>query len=368
MNKIPLVDLKVQYKSIKEDIDRAIGTVVDKTDFIMGEEVKIFEDQFAKYIGVKHAVGLSSGTDALHLALLAIGIKEGDEIILPSHTFTATAEVICWIGAKPVFIDIDPDTFNIDISKIKINITKRTKAIIPVHLYGRPAVMDQIMAIAGRYRLSVVEDCAQAHGAIYNGEKVGTIGDIGCFSFYPGKNLGAYGDAGAITTNNDQFAQKVKLLRNHGRKEKYAHLVVGYGNRLDTIQASVLSAKLRHLSKWNRKRQGIAAFYSAELSGVKGLTVPLEEKGITSVYHLYVIRAKNRDRLREYLKLKGIETGIHYPIPLHLQRAYQYLNYHKGDLPVTEKAVEEILSLPIFPEMTLVQLKFISKCIRDFYC
>lgn len=366
-NKINLVDLTAQYRTIRKEIDKAVSRVINKTDFIMGDEVSEFEKAYGKFLNVKFAIGVSSGTDALHLALKAIGIKSGDEVILPSHTFTATAEVIVWLGATPVFADIDKDTFTIDPKEISRLISKRTRVIIPVHLYGHPAPMDEIIEIAKKHKLYVVEDCAQSHGAKYKKRNTGTIGDIGCFSFYPGKNLGAYGDAGMVVTDDGDLAEKIKLLRNHGRLEKYTHEIVGYGNRLDTLQASILLEKLKHLKKWNNQRIKNASVYTGLLMNVKEVQIPVVTDWAVPVYHLYVIKAEKRDRLKEYLKSQNIETGIHYPLPLHLQPAYVYLGYKKGDLPHTEEVSRKILSLPLYPELTTDKIQYICQCIKDFF-
>lgn len=365
--RIPLVDLFAQYKLIKKEIDESIKRVLIKTDFIMGEEVAEFEEKFRNFLGVKHAFGVSSGTDAIHLALLACGLKEGDEVIIPSHTFTATAEPVIWIKAKPVFAEINKDSFTISPGDIEKKITSKTKAIIPVHLYGQPADMTSIIKLARKYKLKIIEDCAQAHGAVINNKMVGVIGDAGAFSFYPGKNLGAYGDAGAVVTNDDDVARTVSLLRNHGRKEKYTHEKIGYGNRLDTLQASVLTAKIKHLHDWNSLRRKMASHYREKLSGISQISSPMSFASQKSVYHLYVIKAEKRDLLRQFLKNNGIETGIHYPIPLHLQPAYKFLGYKKGDFPVTEHIAGEIISLPLYPEITVKQVNFICKCIEKFY-
>lgn len=375
---IPLVDLKAQYKNIKEEIDIAISRILEKTNFIMGKEIEEFESLFAKFIGTEYAIGVSSGTDAIHLSLKVLGVKKGDEVILPAHTFTATAEPIVWLGAKPVFVDIDEKTYTLDPNHIAKRISGKTKVIIPVHLYGHPADMSKIMEIAKKYNLYVLEDAAQAHGAqikitqsannpITQWRKVGSIGDLGIFSFYPGKNLGAFGDAGMVVTSSKRIADNIKLLRNHGRLEKYSHKVVGFGDRLDTIQASILQTKLRHLKMWNIERQMKAKIYKKYLEGLKTLKLPFIAPWARSVYHLFVIKAKRRNALRKYLKSKGIETGIHYPVPLHLQPAYRFLGYKKGELPVTEKVVDQILSLPLYPEMSEKHISYISQCIRDFY-
>jgi len=362
---IPLVDLKSQYRAIKPEIDAAMQRVVDNTSFVLGEEVKRFEANFAAFCEVKHAVGLDSGSAALHLALVAAGIKAGDEVILPSHTFIATAAAVSHVGARPVFVDIEPDTFNMDPDRVAKAVTSRTTAILPVHLYGQPATMGPLVEIAERHNLKIIEDAAQAHGAAYWGKKVGNFGVCGIFSFYPGKNLGAYGDAGMLVTNDDALAETARLLRNHGRRDKYEHLMVGYNYRLDALQAAILDVKLRHLADWNRARQEKAAIYDRLLAGL-----PVERPAIrpdrTHVFHLYVIRVARRDELSRFLKGRGIESIVHYPIPLHLQPAYKHLGYRRGDLPVTERTVDEILSLPMYPELTEAQQEEIVGAIRQF--
>jgi len=366
---IPFVDLKAQYDSIKDEIDGAIQSVLNNTSFIMGEELKKFEEEFAQFCNVKHAIGVANGSDALILALRACGIGEGDEVITVPHTFISTAEAISNVGGKVVFVDIDPKTYTIDISKIEEKITGRTKAIIPVHLYGQSIDMDTIMELAKKYNLKVIEDAAQAHGAEYKGKKVGSIGDVGCFSFYPGKNLGAYGDAGAVVANSEEIAEKIKLFRNHGRiTKKYEHDIEGYSSRLDNLQAAILRVKLRHLTKWNNMRRRNAKKYNELLNNIGGITTPYEADYAKHVYHLYVIRIEKekRDKLREELKSKGIATGIHYPIPLHLQPAYNYLGYKKEDFPITEKACQEILSLPMFAELKEKQIIKIVESIKYY--
>ncbi len=363
MIKIPLVDLKTQYKSIKWEIDQAIAKIFTHTNFIMGEEVEKFEWKFAKWLRIKYCIGVSSGTDAIHLALIALGIKPGDEIITTPHTFTATVEPVIWLGAKPVFVDIDPKTYTINPNLLEKVITKKTKVIIPVHLYGHPADMDPIIKIAKKYNLKILEDAAQAHGTEYKGKKVGTLGDAAIFSFFPGKNLGAYGDAGAVVTNSQTIAQKIKLLRNHGRTEKYIHQQVGYGDRIDTLQAAILLIKLKYLKKWNLARRKIASMYNKLLADTNIIT-PYEAKYAKAVYHLYVIRIKNRDKILNRLRQKGIGSGIHYPLPLHLQPAYKFLGYKKGDFPESEKAAAEILSLPMYPELSSKQISYITKILR----
>ena len=363
---IPFVDLKAQYDSIKDEIDEAIQNVLNNTSFIMGEELKKFEVEFARFCDVKYAIGVANGSDALILALRACEIGEGDEVITVPHTFISTAEAISNVGGKVVFVDINPKTYTIDVSKIKEKINEKTKAIIPVHLYGQPTDMDPIMELARKYNLKVIEDAAQAHGAEYKGKKVGSIGDVSCFSFYPGKNLGAYGDAGIVVTDNEEIAEKVKLLRNHGRiTKKYEHEIEGYSSRLDNLQAAILRVKLRHLNKWNESRRENAQKYNELLNNIGGIITPYEAEYAKHVYHLYVIRTENRDKLREELKSKGMATGIHYPIPLHLQPAYNYLGYKRGDFPVTEKTSQEILSLPMFAELSGNQIGEIVQLIRN---
>ena len=364
---IPFVDLKAQYDSIKDDIDEAMQSVLNTTSFIMGEELRKFEEEFALFCNTKFAIGVANGSDALILALRACGIGEGDEVITVPHTFIATAEAISNVGGKVVFVDINPKIYTIDPPKIEEKINEKTKAIIPVHLYGQPANMDLIMRLAKKYNLKVIEDAAQAHGAEYKEEKVGSIGDVGCFSFYPGKNLGAYGDAGMVVTNNEEIAEGTKLLRNHGRiTKKYEHDIEGYSSRLDNLQAAILRVKLRHLNKWNDMRRENAKKYNELLNNIDNVIVPYEADYAKHVYHLYVIRVeKGRDKLREELKSNGIATGIHYPIPLHLQEAYKYLEYRYGDFPVTEKASQEILSLPMFAELSDEQIEEIVELIKN---
>ncbi len=357
MNKIPLVDLRAQYASIQAEVDAALRRVLETTAFINGPDVRAFEDEFAAFCGARYAVGVASGTVALQLALQACGVGRGDEVITVAHTFCATAEAILHAGATPVFVDIDPRTYNLDPARLAGAITARTRAILPVHLYGQPADLDAIRAIARRHGLAVIEDAAQAHGARYKERPVGPLGDAACFSFYPGKNLGAYGDAGAVTTDDPAIAERVRELRDHGRRvgpdgqrAKYEHAVVGYGERLDTLQAAVLRAKLPHLAEWNAARQAIAARYDRWLAGTP-VAAPFTAPGCEPVYHLYVVRVSDRAAARQRLAADGIESGIHYPIPLHRQPAFAFLNVPAGALPETERAAAEILSLPIYPEL-----------------
>ena len=357
---VPLVDLKAQYQSIKPEIDAAIQRVVDNTSFIMGREVADFEQAFAEYCGVKHAIGVSSGTGALFLTLLAYGIGPGDEVITTPFTFFATGEAISQVGARPVFVDIDPNTYNIDPAQIEAAITPYTKAIMPVHLYGQPANMDAIMEIAARHNLPVIEDAAQAHGSLYKGRRAGSLGHAACFSFYPSKNLGCYGDGGAVVTNDDEVARRVRLLRDHGRISKYEHITLGYGHRLDGIQAAILGAKLPHLDDWNEGRRQRAARYETLLADSDVIT-PHHLPETTPVYHCYVVRipGRDRDKVVEHMKEAGVGVGVHYPIPLHLQPAYRFLELGPGSFPVSEQMANEVLTLPIYAEMTDEQQDYV---------
>ena len=364
---IPLVDLKAQYQTIKPEIDPAIQRILDNTSFILGKEVAGFEKNFAAYSNVKHAIGVDSGTAALHLAFLLCGIGPGDEVITTTYTFIATAETISLTGATPVFVDIDPRTYNIDVKQVEKAITPRTKVIVPVHLYGQPAEMDPILELARTHNLRVVEDAAQAHGALYRGRRAGSMGDLAIFSFYPGKNLGAYGDAGMLVTNNDEFNDQARMLRDHGRKSKYEHLIVGYGYRLDAMQAAILDVKLKHLEAWNAARRDKADYYTELLSGLD-LVTPYEPPHIKGIYHIYAVRIPNgkRDALFQHLKTKGIEAGVHYPMSLHEQPVYANLGYKPGALPVAEKMGLEQLSLPLYPEITREQQQYVVDAIREF--
>lgn len=370
-NKIKFLDLVGQYKSIKKEIDGAIQKVLDSGYFIGGKEVEKFENEIAKLSGTKYAIGLNSGTDALFLSLKALGVGPGDEVITTPFTFIATAEVIADLGAKPIFVDIQPGTFNIDPSKIKKKLTKKTKAILPVHLFGQITDMTEIMKIARKYKLSVIEDAAQAIGAVYEGKKAGAIGDAGCFSFYPTKNLGAYGDGGMLTTNNKKMAEEIRLLRNHGSspKEKYLNLVFGSNSRLDAIQAAILRVKLKHLKRWSQRRLEKAIYYTAFLSKISDIVPPHIAPHRSHIFHQYTIRVKSgkRDKLKKYLKERGIPAMVYYPLPLHLQPAFKYLRYKKGDFPEAEKASREVLSIPIYPELSQKEQNFIIKKIKEFY-
>ena len=363
---IPLVDLQSQYASIKDEIDHAIAEVISKSAFIGGPYVKSFESAFAEYCGVKHCIGVGNGTDALFIALKTLGIGPGDEVITAANSFIATSEAVTMTGARVIFVDIDPRTYNIDTQKIEEKVTSRTRVIIPVHLYGQPVDMDPVLTIARKYNLKVVEDAAQAHGAEYKGRRIGSIGHMACFSFYPGKNLGAYGDGGAIVTDNDELAIKARMFANHGRVEKYDHEIEGINSRLDGLQAAILKVKLDYLLRWTESRRKNAYLYNDYLKDSVVIT-PVEIDHIIAVYHLYVIRIKKESRLgfQEHLKSKGISTGIHYPIALPNLKAYSYLNHKRNDFPEATKASEEILSLPMYPELSEQQIKVIAKEVRE---
>jgi len=353
-SKIPFVDLQGQYQTIAPEINAAIQGVLDRSDYILGDEVRLFEDDFAKYIGAAHALSVGSGLDALELALRAYGIGPGDEVITAANTFIATVLAIIAVGAKPVLAEMDPATYNIAPAAIEAAITPRTRGIMPVHLYGQPADMEPILAIAKKHNLLVIEDAAQAHGAKYAGKRVGAWGHAAAFSFYPGKNLGAYGDGGIITTNDAAIAEKLRYLRNYGQKVKYEHVIAGTNSRLDTIQAAILRVKLRHLDRWNALRNEHAAAYSAALADGP-FALPKIAANRDHIFHLYVVQIENRPAIQELLNQRGIATGIHYPIPIHLQEACRDLGYRRGDFPLTEQASARILSLPMFPELTAQQ-------------
>lgn len=348
---VPYLDLKAQYRSIKPEIDAAIARVVDSCQFVLGPEVNSFEKAFAAYCGGTEAIAVNSGTSALHLALLAAGVGPGDEVITVPFTFAASVAAILYTGARPVLVDIDPCTFTIDPSLIEAAVTPRTKAILPVHLYGQTADMDPIVDIARQHRLVVIEDAAQAHGATYKGRPAGSIGDMACFSFYPAKNLGAYGEGGAITTNNTEFARTVRMLRDWGQDSKYHHSLRGYNYRMEAFQGAILGVKLRHLEEWTAARRTVARKYD-ELLRNCALETPQEMPWARHVYHAYTLRAENRDGLQAALAAKGIQTGIHYPIPVHKQPAYADLGYGPGSLPQAERAAQDVLSLPVYPELT----------------
>ncbi len=364
-NKINFVDLKRQYQSIEEEIGLAINRVLEKTNFILGDEVDKFEQEFADFCQIKFCVGVASGTDALFLSLKALGVGPGDEVITAPNTFIATTLAISLTGARPVLVDINRETYNIDTAKIEEKITTRTKVILPVHLYGQPAEMDKILSLAQKHNLRVLEDACQSHGAEYHDRRVGGLGDVAAFSFYPAKNLGAYGDGGAITTNDSNLAEKIRILRNYGQQPKNHHLIKGFNSRLDTIQAAILRVKLQYLDQWNEARRTNAQTYNKLLAGLEVIT-PEEINGVKAVYHLYVIRNKKRDALIKFLLERKIDVGIHYPTPIHLQPAYQDLSYKIGDFPVAEKAVQEIISLPMFPELRIDEINSVVDAIKEF--
>jgi dTDP-4-amino-4,6-dideoxygalactose transaminase len=362
---IPQANPKASYIAHKDEIDSAITRVMESGQYILGQEVAAFEEEFAAYIGVRFGIGVSSGTDALHLALRACGIGEGDEIITVSHTAVATVVAIELCRAKPVFVDIDPSTFVIDPDYIERAVTSRTKAIIPVHLYGHVAEMKSTLSVAHSHRLYVIEDCAQSHGATYGSQKSGAMGDMAAFSFYPTKNLGAFGDGGMVLTNNPELAERVRLLREYGWRQRYTSEISGLNSRLDELQAAVLRVKLKYLDQWNEERRRKASIYTKLLDGTD-VVCPTEKEPVRHVYHLYVIRTKKRDSLQAFLKENRIGTLIHYPVPIHLQKAYINLGYHQGDLPLTEQCAQEILSLPFFPEMTESEMEAVVSKIRSF--
>jgi UDP-2-acetamido-2-deoxy-ribo-hexuluronate aminotransferase len=364
--KLHMVDVLGQYEKIKNEIDKAVLKVVKSGRYILGPEVHEFEQQTAQYLGCKHAIGCASGTDALQIALMALDIGPGDEVITTPFTFVATAETIALLGAKPVYVDIREEDFNIDPALIEGAITPRTKAIIPVHLYGQPAEMDAIMDIAQKHNLHVIEDSAQSMGAEYKGRKVGTIGSFGCISFFPSKNLGAYGDAGMIVTNDDTLAEKARIISIHGSKIRYKHSHIGINSRLDTIQAAILSVKMPYLDTWNKQRYEAAERYDTLFSGMPVKT-PVVLPDRTHIFHQYTIRVPKRDALAEYLTSKKIPFGIYYPIPLHLQEAYRYLGYKNGDFPVTEKLTDEVISLPMHSELTMEQQEYIVRMIGEYF-
>jgi dTDP-4-amino-4,6-dideoxygalactose transaminase len=364
MKQVPYFDLKAQYAGIRDQIREALDRVCQNASFILGEEVERFEHSFAEYCGVKHCVGLNSGTSALHLALVSAGIGPGDEVITTSNTFIATAEAISYTGAKPVFVDIDPATANIDPGEIERAITKQTRAIIPVHLYGRPADLDSIADIAQRHHLLVIEDACQAHGAKYSGKRVGGFGHAAAFSFYPGKNLGAYGEGGALTTNNDEVAKLVRSLRAHGESSRYFHKYIGYNYRMDGFQAAVLNIKMKHLDDWIAKRRAYSNLYRQLLAGTS-VQLPEDSPESECVYHLFVGYVDNRDEARAELEKRGIQTAIHYPQAIHLQEAFAELGYGRGTLPFTERACERAISMPLFPEMSEEQVQYAAAALTE---
>lgn len=364
--KINFVDIQKQYKLHKKEFNVAIQQVLDRGDFILGQDVELFEKEFAEFCDSKYCIGVASGTDALFLILKALDIGPGDEVITVANTFIATVLTISMAGAKPVLVDMDSQTYNIDVNEIEKAITGKTKAIIPVHLYGQPADMAKINAIAKKHKLVVIEDACQAHGSLYKGKKAGSLGRVAAFSFYPGKNLGAYGDGGAITTSDKELANRIRMLRNYGQIRKYHHVMKGFNSRLDTMQAAVLRVKLKYLDKWNKRRQEIASRYT---NGLKNLnvTLPTVSKSAESVFHIYLIQVADRDNLIKHLANHGITALIHYPVPIHMQPAYQELKYKKGDFPNTEAYANKIVSLPMYPEMTNGEVDFVVDSIKEFF-
>ena len=370
MENIPLLDLKGQYRQIKKEIDEAVLGVLGSGSYVLGKNVTGLEEEVAAYCDVKHGVGVASGTDALLLALIAMGVKEGDEIITTPYTFIATTEAVYKTGAKIVFADIDPDTFNIDVKQVEKKITKKTKVIIPVHLYGQSCDMDPLMELARGHGIKVLEDCAQAIGAEYKGKKIGSFGDAGCFSFFPSKNLGSYGEGGMVVTNDRELADKIRILRVHGSKERYYHDIDGFNSRLQEIQAAILRVKLRHLDAWTEKRRTNAFLYNELFSSAREkVVIPVEPEYNKHVYYLYTIKVEeSRDKLQEYLKKNGIASCVYYPVPLHLQKVYGYLGNRKRDFPVSEKCAETVISLPIYPELLKEQISVITESVKLFCC
>ncbi len=382
MKQIPLVDLRAQYEDVKNEMRVLWDEILDSMYLYLGPNVQEFEKEFASYVGARYCIGVGSGTDALLIALKAVGVKKGDEVIVPSHTFFATVEAVIHTGAYPVMLDIDAKSYTLSVDNTREYLEencirlkeglkdKRTgmilKTILPVHLYGHPAEMDGFRKLAGKYGLSLIEDASQAHGAKYKNKRVGTLGDLAAFSFYFSKNLGAFGEGGGLTTDNNEYVQIIKRLREHGQNGKYSHELVGFNSRLDELQAAVLRCKLKFLDKWNEQRREIACFYNEALKDLPVIT-PQEAEGVFHVYHLYVIRSRERDKLFEHLRKNGIGCGMHYPIPIHLQKAMEGNGYEKGDLPVTEKIASEILSLPIYPHLTEEDTGKVVKTVRDFY-
>jgi dTDP-4-amino-4,6-dideoxygalactose transaminase len=362
---VPFMDLKLQYAAIKNEILPAITEVLESAHFVLGKEVTAFEEEFAEFCGVQHSVAVNTGTSALHLALLAAGVGPGDEVITVPYTFVATVASVLYTGATPVFVDVDPLTYTMDVGKIEAAISSRTKAILPVHLYGNPADMDAIWSIARRHNLIVIEDAAQAHAAEYKGRRCGSIGDLGCFSFYPGKNLGAYGEGGLVTTNNPDFAKKIRMLRDWGAEKKYEHVLKGFNYRMEALQGAILRVKLRYLDQWTNARRSHAQAYSRVLSESE-LTLPTERPGTKHVYHVYAVLTEQRRELMESLNSQGIQTGIHYPIPVHLLPGYADLGYKAGDFPVSEGIAAQELSLPMYPELTDAHINAVAKAICRF--
>jgi len=364
---VPYLDLKTQYLALKDEIHAELAKVMENTAFAGGSFVAAFEDDFAKFCGSQYAVGVGNGTDALWLSLLAIGVGPGDEVITVPNTFIATAEAISYCGATPVFVDIEETSYNMDPDLLEKAITKKTKAIIPVHIFGQAADLDPVLEIAKKHDIPVIEDACQAHGAEYKGKKAGTFGVTGCFSFYPGKNLGAYGEAGAVITESPEIAEKIKMLRDHGQSRKYYHDGIGWNARMDGFQGAVLKIKLKRLAEWNDLRRSHAAVFTKGLAGISGIITPREQAYAKHVYHIYAIRVKEREKFMSALNEKGVSCGIHYPVPIHLQKAYGFLNHGEGSFPVAERCAAEFVSLPMFPELTPAQTAHVVTAIREYF-
>ena len=363
---IPYLDLRAQIQPLRAEIDAAIARTIDHTSFCLGPDVAQFEKDFAKFCGAEHCVAFNSGTSALHVALMLLGVGTGDEVVTTPFTFVATSWAISYVGAKPVYVDVDDTTFNLNPKHIEKAITPRTKAILPVHLYGQPFDVDAIQEICRRHRLPLLEDACQSHGAKWQGKTIGTFGEISCYSFYPGKNLGAFGEGGALVTNNAEFAKRARSLREHGSTVRYYHDEVGFNYRMEGIQGAVLGIKLKHLEKWTRERQRVAKRYAELLTGTP-LQLPCEAAGAESVWHLYVVRHPRRDELKKYLDANGVGCALHYPLPLHLQKCYASLGHKAGDFPVAEKAAAECLSLPIYAELTDAQIQRVAQVVKEFF-
>jgi dTDP-4-amino-4,6-dideoxygalactose transaminase len=361
---IPFLDLRAQYSSIKDEIQQAVSGVFESGQFVLGEEVAAFESEFARYVGAAHGIAVNTGTSALHLALLAAGVGAGDEVITVPFTFVATVAAVCYTGARPVFVDVDPQSLTLDVSQLEAAITPKTKAILPVHIYGQPADMDPILAIARRHNLIVIEDACQAHGAEYRGRRVGSIGDLACFSFYPGKNLGACGEGGIVTTSNSRYAETIRMLRDWGQAKKYHHTLRGYNYRMEGLQGAILRVKLRHLDEWTALRRSRAAQYAVLLRNAD-VVAPTEMACARHVYHIYAVRSNDRTELQRTLQSFGVQTGIHYPIPVHLQEAYRDLGYTDGMFPESESAAREVLSLPMYPELSNNQIELVCAAVHE---
>lgn len=365
VQRVPFVDLKAQYDLIADEVNEAIANVLQRTDFILGQDVRLLEEEFAEWCGVKHAVGVDSGTSALEMALRAFEIGAGDEVITAANTFIATTLAISYTGAKPVLVDIDPKTYTLDPNRVEDAITARTKAIMPVHLYGQTADMDPIIEIAERHNLIVIEDAAQAHGARYKSKRAGSLGHAAAFSFYPGKNMGAYGDGGMVVTDDDKILDNLHMLRNYGQRVKYHHESLGYNHRLDTMQAAILRVKLKYMDEWNAARREHAEQYT-ELLNARDIVTPSIANYAEHIWHLYVIRVAYRDDLLKYLADHNIYAGMHYPVPIHLQKAYADLGYQQGDFPISEKYADQILSLPMYAELTPEMIEYVATTIKEF--